>query len=110
MSLDILITIVSVSFIVIFGAFSSKLYINEKTKSLVPLGVDFAEELKEKTNKEKLVKAISFIEVSLLNLVPAIVRPFLDYLINSEEIATYIERYLTKRKLDGYKNDNEENE
>ena len=96
MSTEILITIISLIFI---SYFSGKIFINEKIKSLVPLGVEFADSLIEKTNKEKLIKAISFIEISILNLVPIIIRPVIDYFIDSEKIASYIERYLTNKKL-----------
>lgn len=99
MSTEILITIISLIFILSISYFSGKIFINEKIKSLVPLGVEFADSLIEKTNKEKLIKAISFIEISILNLVPIIIRPVIDYFIDSEKIASYIERYLTNKKL-----------
>lgn len=99
MGLDVLITIVSIAFILIISIFGSKLYLNNKIKKLVPLGVRFADKLTENTNKEKLVKAISFIEISILNVVPLPIRPVVDYLIDSNEIANRIERFITKRKI-----------
>ena len=39
MGLDVLITIVSIVFILIISIFGSKLYLNNKIKKLVPLGV-----------------------------------------------------------------------
>jgi hypothetical protein len=99
MNVEIITTILSVLFIIFITYVSGKVIVNEKIKSIVPLGVEFADNLKEKTNKEKLIKAISFVEITVLNLVPVVIRPVVDYLIDSEKIATQIERYLTKRKL-----------
>ena len=99
MGLDVLITIVSVIFILVVSIFGSKLYLNNKIKKLVPLGVEFADKLSQNTNKEKLTKAISFIELSILNIVPLPIRPFIDYLIDSDKIAINIERFITKRKI-----------
>ena len=110
MNTEILITIINVVLVALFSLLSSKLYVNKKIKKFIPYGVDFADKLTENTNKEKLVKAVSFVEISILDIVPAPFKSIVDYLINSEEIATRIERYLTKRKLDKYKNDNKENE
>ena len=99
MELDVLVTIVSIIFILIISIFGSKLYLNNKIKKLIPLGVEFADKLSQNTNKEKLTKAISFIELSILNVVPLPVRPFIDYLIDSDKIAINIERFITKRKI-----------
>lgn len=99
MELDVLVTIVSIVFILIISIFGSKLYLNSKIKRLVPLGVEFADKLTENTNKEKLIKAVSFVEISILSIIPTPFKSIVDYLINSEEIATKIERYLTERKL-----------
>ena len=99
MGLDVLVTIVSIVFILIISIFGSKLYLNNKIKKLVPLGVRFADKLTENTNKEKLVKAISYIEISILNVIPLPIRPLVDYLIDSNEIANKIERFITKRKI-----------
>lgn len=93
------ITIISLVVIFLISYISTKITINEKLKSFVPLGVDFANDLKDKTNKEKLVKAVSFVEVSLLSVVPSVIRPIVDYLIDSEKIANYIERYITTKKI-----------
>lgn len=99
MGLDVLVTIVSIVFILIISIFGSKLYLNNKIKKLVPLGVEFADKLSQNTNREKLTKAISFIELSILNIMPLPVKPFVDYLIDSDKIATGIERFITKRKI-----------
>lgn len=93
------ITIISLVVIVLISYVSTKITINEKLKGFVPLGVDFANDLKDKTNKEKLVKAVSFVEVSLLSITPSVIRPIVDYLIDSEKIANYIERYITTKKI-----------
>ena len=101
------ITILSLVVIVLISYVSTKITINEKLKKFVPLGVDFASKLEDKTNKEKLVKAISFIEVSLLSVTPSVIRPIVDYLIDSEKIASYIERYITTKKINADKDSNE---
>lgn len=93
------ITILSLAVIFLVSYVSTKITINEKLKKFVPLGVDFANGLKDKTNKEKLIKAVSFVEVSLLNVVPSVIRPIVDYLIDSEKIANYIERYITTKRI-----------
>lgn len=99
MTNEILITLFSL--VIIYGVIylGSKTFVNSKIKKLVPYGVEFADKLTENTNKEKLVKAVSFIEIKILSITPIPIKPLVDYLINSEEIATKIERYLTKRKL-----------
>ena len=100
MSIEILGTIINVVVILFATYFSGKLIVNEKVKSLVPLGVDYANTLVEKTNKEKVIKAIAFIEITLINAVPNVFKPIVDYLFNSEEIAKYIERYIVKIKIE----------
>ena len=66
----------------------------------MPYGVEYANTLVEKTNREKLIKAVAFIEITLINAVPNVFKPIVDYLINSDEIVKYIERYLVKVKID----------
>ena len=99
MTNDILITLLSLLIIYIVIYISGKAFVNSKIKSFIPLGVEFADKLTENTNKEKLVKAISFIEISILNVIPLPIRPVVDYLIDSNEIANRIERFITKRKI-----------
>ncbi len=99
MTNDILITLLSLLIIYIVTYVSGKVFVNSKIKSFIPLGVEFADKLTENTNKEKLVKAISFIEISILSIVPLPIRPVVDYLIDSNEIANKIERFITKRKI-----------
>ena len=100
MNIEIIGTIINVAVILFATYFSGKLIVNEKVKSLVPLGVDYANTLVEKTNREKLIKAVAFIEITLINAVPNAFKPIVDYLINSEEIVKYIERYLVKIKIE----------
>ena len=99
MTNDILITLLSLLIIYIVTYISGKAFVNSKIKSFIPLGVEFADKLTENTNKEKLVKAISFVEISILNVIPLPVKLLVDYLIDSNEIANRIERFITKRKI-----------
>ena len=101
---EILITLFSL--LVIYGVIylGSKTFVNSKIRELVPYGVEFADKLTENTNKEKLVKAISFVELGILSVVPTPIKPLIDYLIDSELIATKIERYITAKKINKYKN------
>ena len=100
MNIEIIGTIINVAVILFATYFSGKVLVNEKVKALVPLGVDYANTLVDKTNREKLIKAVAFIEITLINAVPNAFKPIIDYLINSEEIVKHIERYLVKIKTD----------
>ena len=100
MSIEIIGTIINVTIILFATYFSCKVLVNEKVKALVPYGVEYANTLVEKTNREKLIKAVAFIEITLINAVPNVFKPIVDYLINSEEIVKYIERYLVKIKIE----------
>lgn len=99
MNYEILITLFSL--VLIYGVIyiGSRSFLNSKIKKFIPYGVAFADKLTENTNKEKLIKAVSFVEISILSIIPTPFKSIVDYLINSEEIATKIERYLTERKL-----------
>ena len=100
MNIEIIGTIINVAVILFATYFSGKVLVNEKVKALVPYGVEYANTLVEKTNREKLIKAVAFIEITLINAVPNAFKPVVDYLINSDEIVKYIERYLVKVKID----------
>ena len=100
MNIEMIGTIINVAVILFATYFSSKVLVNEKVKALVPYGVEYANTLVEKTNREKLIKAVAFIEITLINAVPNVFKPIIDYLINSEEIVKHIERYLLKIKID----------
>ena len=100
MNFEILETIISVTIILFTTYLSGKVIINHKIKSLIPYGVEYANTLVDKTNREKLIKAVAFIEITLINAVPNVFKPIVDYLINSEEIVKHIERYLVKIKTD----------
>ena len=52
MSVEI-ITILSLIFIISLSYISSKAVINSRIKKLIPFGVEFADKLKNNTNKEK---------------------------------------------------------
>ena len=100
---EIMITLFSL--LVIYGVIyvGGRLFVNSKVKELLPYGVEFADKLTENTNKEKLVKAVSFIELGILGVTPTPIKPLVDYLIDSEEIATKIERFITARKVKKFK-------
>ena len=98
MSVEI-ITILSLIFIISLSYISSKAVINSRIKKLIPFGVEFADKLKNNTNKEKLTKAVSFVELSIIKIVPTPFKPLVDYLIDTDKIVKYIERYLTELKL-----------
>ena len=100
MNFEILETIISVTIILFTTYLSGKVIINHKIKSLIPYGVEYANTLVDKTNREKLIKAVAFIEITLINAVPNAFKPIVDYLINSKEIVKYIERYLVKIKIE----------
>ena len=100
MNFEILETIISVIIILFITYLSGKVIVNHKIKSLIPYGVEYANTLVDKTNKEKLIKAVAFTEITLINAVPNAFKPVVDYLINSDEIVKYIERYLVKVKID----------
>ena len=100
MNFEILETIISVTIILFTTYLSGKVIINHKIKSLIPYGVEYANTLVDKTNREKLIKAVAFIEITLINAVPNAFKTIVDYLINSEEIVKYIERYLVKIKIE----------
>ena len=100
MNIEIIGTIINVAVILFATYFSGKVLVNEKVKALVPYGVEYANTLVDKTNKEKLIKAVAFTEITLINAVPNAFKPVVDYLINSDEIVKYIERYLVKVKID----------
>ena len=99
MNIEILGTIINVAVILFATYFSGKVLVNEKVKALVPYGVEYANTLVEKTNREKLIKAVAFIEITLINAVPNVFKPLVDYLIDTDKIVKYIERYLTELKL-----------
>lgn len=99
MTNEVLITLFSL--VVIYGVIyiGGKVFVNSKVKELLPYGVEFANKLTENTNKEKLVKAVSFIELGILSVTPVPLKPLVDYLINSDDIATRIERFITAKKV-----------
>ena len=79
----------------VIGVGLTKLIENKYIKIAVPLAIDFAEKL---GGKNKLVRAVTFVENYVLNKVPLFLRPLADFLINPQKIADLIERELTKIK------------
>ena len=90
------ITIVTgVTAVVIAGG--TKLYENHLIKKSVDSAIKFAD-MTGKTGKDKLVRAVTYIENIVLSKVPIVIRPLADYLINSAKIVKLIERQITKIK------------
>lgn len=100
MNIEIFTTIIEIAGALLITFISGKVIVNSNIKKLVPLAVEYANGLVNKTNREKLIKAVAFIEVTLINSVPLPLKAVLDYLINVEDIVRYIERYLVKIKIE----------
>ena len=98
MDLNIVINIgvlILVLFILVAGL--TKLYENVLIKKSVNAAIEFAEST-GKTGKDKLVRAVTFIENIVLAKIPVWLRPLADFLINPDKIVTLIERQITKIK------------
>ena len=76
---------------------STKMYENHLIKKSVDTAIKFAD-MTGKTGKDKLVRAVTFIENLILSKVPIFLRPLADFLINPAKIVTLIERQITKIK------------
>lgn len=70
---------------------------NKLIRRFVPDGVAFAEKL-DTENYNKLMRAISEVEIRVIEYTPVLYRPLVDYLINPDYIAKHIERYITLEK------------
>lgn len=66
-------------------------------KSFIPDGVAFANKLNG-DNVAKLKRAVSEVELLVLEKVPAVYRPLVDYMIDTDYIVQLIERYITEEK------------
>ena len=84
-----------VTTVVVVGG--TKLYENHLIKKSVDSAIKFAD-MTGKTGKDKLVRAVTYIENIVLSKVPIVIRPLADYLINSAKIVKLIERQITKIK------------
>ena len=79
----------------VIGVGLTKLAENKLIKMAVPLAIDFAEKL---GGKNKLIRAVTFVENYVLTNIPVFLRPLADFLISPQKIADWIERELTKIK------------
>ncbi len=87
--------VTGVTTVVVVGG--TKLYENHLIKKSVDAAIKFAD-MTGKTGKDKLVRAVTYIENIVLSKVPIVIRPLADYLINSAKIVKLIERQITKIK------------
>ena len=87
--------VTGVTTVVVVGG--TKLYENHLIKKSVDSAIKFAD-VTGKTGKDKLVRAVTYIENIVLLKVPIVIRPLADYLINSAKIVKLIERQITKIK------------
>ena len=87
--------VTGVTAVVVAGG--TKLYENHLIKKSVDSAIKFAD-MTGKTGKDKLVRAVTYIENIVLSKVPIVIRPLADYLINSAKIVKLIERQVTKIK------------
>lgn len=87
--------VTGVTTVVVVGG--TKLYENHLIKKSVDSAIKFAD-MTGKTGKDKLVRAVTYIENIVLSKVPIVIRPLADYLINSAKIVKLIERQITKIK------------
>ena len=79
----------------VIGVGLTKLKENQLIKIAIPIAIDFAEKL---GGKNKLIRAVTFVENYVLTNIPVFLRPLADFLINPQKIADLIERELTKIK------------
>ena len=99
MNLEMIINVVVIVIAVGLVGFSfTKYWADDQIKKVVQNGIDFANQLGG-SNRDKLVRAVTYIENIILPKIPLIFRPFADLIINAEKIADMIERRLTENKL-----------
>ncbi|EEY34200.1 hypothetical protein [Pseudoleptotrichia goodfellowii] len=77
----------------------AKLKTNSTIRKFIPEGVVFADSL-DTSNENKLIRAVTQIELLVLSVTPALFKPIVDFLINPKYIVKMIERYLTKKKVE----------
>lgn len=99
MNLEMIINVVVIVIAVGLVGFSfTKYWADDQIKKVVQNGIDFSDKLGG-TNRDKLVRAITYIENIILSKIPLPLKPFADLIINAEKIADMIERKLTENKL-----------
>lgn len=77
----------------------AKLKTNSTIRKFIPEGVVFADSL-DTSNENKLIRAVTQIELLVLSVTPKLFKPIVDFLINPKYIVKMIERYLTKKKIE----------
>ena len=87
--------VTGVTTVVVVGG--TKLYENHLIKKSVDIAIKFAD-MTGKTGKDKLVRAVTYIENIVLSKIPIFLRPLADYLINPKKIAELVERKITEIK------------
>ena len=98
MNLEIIVNIMVIVVALGLVGFSfTKYWANEQIKKVVQSAIDFSDKLGG-TNRDKLVRAVTYIENIILSKTPLMFRGFVDFIINSEKIANLIERRLTEIK------------
>lgn len=99
MNLEIIVNIIVIVLVIgLVGLTFTKYWANEQIKKTVQSAIDFADNL-GCSNRDKLVRAVTYIENIILPKIPLIFRPFADFIINAGKIADMIERRLTENKL-----------
>ncbi len=87
--------VVVVAVVIVAGV--TKLYGNHLIKKSVDTAIRFAD-MTGNTGKDKLVRAVSYIENIVLSKIPIFLRPLADYLINPVKIVELVERKITEIK------------
>ena len=87
--------VVVVTVVIVAGI--TKLYGNHLIKKSVDIAIEFAEHT-GKTGRDKLIRAVTYIENIVLSKTPVFLRPIADYLINPNKIVALVERQITKIK------------
>ena len=65
----------------VIGVGLTKLKENQLIKIAIPIAIDFAEKL---GGKNKLIRAVTFVENYVLTNIPVFLRPLADFLISSQ--------------------------
>ena len=91
--------IVLVVALTVVGLSFTKFWADSKTRFYIQSAIDFADKIGG-TNRDKLVRAITFVENAVLAKVPAAFKNIVDYFINPNKIADLIERRITENKAE----------
>ena len=91
--------IVLVAALTVVGVTFTKFWTDSKTRFYIQSAIDFADKIGG-TNRDKLVRAITFIENAVLAKVPTAFKNIVDFFINAQKIADLIERRITENKTE----------